>query len=98
MKPQKILFILSLIGILLLIFLAQTTKQTQTGIISSVQYSSNKITLHLENNSLELILFDTSYLNLKKGDIIEFQGKRDVYKGREQIIVDRISILHHNNS
>ncbi len=90
---KKILFILSLIGILLLIFLTQT-KQTQAGIIKSVQISNNRITLHLENNSIELILFDTSYLHLKKGDIIEFQGKRDMYKGKEQIIVDKIILIN----
>ena len=98
MKFQKILFILSLVGILFLIFLTQATQQIQIVTIKSIQSSNSKTTIHLEDNPLELILFDTSYLNLKKGDTIEFQGNQDIYKGKEQIIVDRISIPHHNNS
>ena len=90
MQPQKILFTLSLLGILFLIFLSQTTAQIQTGTIKSIQTSSNKITIQLENNSRELIIFDTSFINLKKGDTIEFQGKQSVYENKKQIIVNKI--------
>ena len=89
---KKTIFILSLLGILFLIFLTQTTRQTQTGTIKSIQTSDNKITIQLENNSIELIIFDASFLNLKKGDIIRFQGNQNTYKGTEQIIVDKISL------
>jgi len=95
---KKILFILSITGILFLIFLSQTTAQMQTGAIKSIQNSNNKITIYLENNSIELIIFDESFLNLKKGDTIKFQGRQDSYKGKEQIIVGKIFLLHHNNS
>ena len=98
MRFQKILFILSLVGILFLIFLTQTTQQIQTGTIKSIQSSNSKTTIHLKDHPVELIIFKTPLANLKKGDTIEFQGKQDIYKGKEQIIVDRISILHHNNS
>ena len=95
---KKILFILSVMGILLLIFLAQTTSKTQIGTIKSIQNSNNKITIHLENNPIELIIFNTAFVSLKKGDIIEFRGKQDIYKGKKQIIVDKIFLLHYNNS
>ena len=91
MNFQKTIFILALIGTLLLIFLANTTKQTQTGTIESIQSSNEKIIITLENNPTELILFDTSYINLSKGDTIKFQGRRDTYKNKEQIIVDKLS-------
>ena len=91
---KKIIFIASIIGILFLIFLTQTTKQIQVGTIKSIQSSDNKITIYLENNSIELIIFDTSSINLKKGDTIKFQGKQDIYKGKEQIIVDKIFLLN----
>ena len=90
MHLQKILFTLSLLGILFLIFLSQTTEQIQTGTIKSIQTSSNKITIQLENNSYELIIFDTSFINLKKSDTIEFQGKQSVYENKKQIIVNKI--------
>lgn len=95
---KKIFFILSLVGILFLIFLTQATKQIQTGTIKSIQTSNNKITINLENNSTELIIFNTPFINLKKGNAIEFQGKRNIYKNKEQIIIDKMFILHHNKS
>lgn len=95
---KKILFVLSLIGILSLIFLTQITKQTQTGTIKSIQTSNNKITIQLENNPIELIIFNIPFINFKKGDTIKFQGRQDVYKDKKQIIIDKIFLLHHNNS
>jgi hypothetical protein len=77
MKLQKITFLIPITGILLLIFLAQAIPKTQTGTIKSIRSSSNKITIQLENNTAELILFDTQYVNLSKGDTIEFQGRQD---------------------
>ena len=90
MKAQKITFILSLLGILLLIFLTQTTKQTQIATIKSIQSSNNRITIQIENNSVELIIFDAPFTNLKKGDIIEFQGHQNIYKNKTQIIIDKL--------
>ena len=90
MRLHKITFILSLLGILLLILLTQTTKQTQIATIESIQSSSNKIIIQIENNSAELIIFDTPFTNLKKGDIIEFQGRKDIYKNKTQIIIDKL--------
>jgi DNA/RNA endonuclease YhcR with UshA esterase domain len=91
MRLAKITFILSLLGILLLIFLTQTTKQTQIATIESIKSSNNKIIIQIENNSAELIIFNTPFTNLKKGDIIEFQGRQDIYKNRTQIIVDELT-------
>lgn len=90
MKSQKIIFISTLFGVFLLIILSQTTTQTQAGTIKSIQYSNNKITIYLENESIELVLFGMDSIDLKKGNIIEFQGKRDIYRGNEQIIIDKI--------
>ncbi|MFH1238345.1 MAG: hypothetical protein ABIH79_00360 [archaeon] len=90
MKFQKIIFIFSLIGILLIILLAQNTKQTQTGKINSIKYSEDIITIELENFEEKLIIFDTNLINLKNSDRIEFQGRREIYKNEEQIIIDKI--------
>ena len=90
MKLQKITFILSLLGILLLIFLTQTSKQTQIATIESISSSNNKITIQIENNSAELIIFDAPFTNLKKGDTIEFQGRQGIYRNKTQIIIDRL--------
>jgi len=90
MKLEKIFFILSLFGILLLIFLSQTTPPTYEGKIESIQSSNNKIIIELENSSTELIIFDTSFIDLKKGNIVKFQGRQDIYKNQSQIIINKI--------
>lgn len=98
MKYQKIIFISALLGVFLLIVLSQTLNKTQTGAIKSIQYSNNKITIYLENESTKLVIFisqnhllgSTDFINLKKGDTIEFQGKDDIYRGKTQIIIDKI--------
>jgi len=95
MKLQKITFILSLLGILLLIFLTGASKQNQIATIASIQSSNNKIIIQIENNSAELIIFDTPLITLKKGDTIEFQGRQDTYKNKTQIIIDKLHLIEH---
>jgi len=90
MKLTELTLILTLIGILTLTFLAGS-KPTQTGIIESIQLSKFRTTIQLEGHETELIIFDNSNLNLKKGDQIKFQGKPDIYKTQKQIIISKIS-------
>jgi DNA/RNA endonuclease YhcR with UshA esterase domain len=92
MKTHKITFFFALLGILALIILSQN-KPIQTGTISSIQISTNKITINIENTETELILFDPIQTTLKKGDKIQFQGKPDIYKGEKQIIIDKIFVM-----
>jgi DNA/RNA endonuclease YhcR with UshA esterase domain len=89
MKLYKITLIISLIGILILIILSQS-KPTQTATIESIKTSSNKIIIQIENSETELIIFDKPKLNLKKGNIIKFQGRADTYKNKSQIIIDKL--------
>ena len=91
---QKLLLTLTLLGILTLSILA-ISKPTQEGIVKSIQTSQNKITIHLEKFTPELILFQTSYTTLQKGDKIKFSGRPDTYKNKEQIIVDKITKLNY---
>ena len=91
MKAEKIFFILSLLSILLLIFLTQTTKE-HAEIINSIEYSSSKITIITESNQT-LILFDTTLLNLKPKDKISFNGRPETYKEENQIIIHKIQKL-----
>lgn len=90
MKYPKLIFLLSILLILLIIFLAQNTKQIQIGKITSIEYSENKITIELKNFKERLIIFNTNTINLKNGDTISFQGKSELYKNEKQIIVDKI--------
>ena len=91
MKFQKTIFLISLLSTLSLIFLTQTTKQIQSGTIESIQFSDDKITIQLKNQTTELTLFEATNINISKGDKIKFQGKLDTYKNKQQIIVYKIS-------
>ena len=88
MKPVKLTLFLSLLGIPLLIFLAQT-KPIQTATVESIQVSSSKTIIKLQNHATELIIFDTPNLNIKPDDKIKFQGKLGIYKGQNQIIINK---------
>lgn len=90
MKLQKLTLILSILGILLLIFLSQA-KPIQTATVESIHSTSSKTIIQLQNHTTELIIFDTPNLNLTKGDKIKFQGKEDTYKNQKQIIINKIS-------
>lgn len=88
-KYKKILFTLSLLGILTLIFIGNYTKELYTGTVNSIKSSTTKTTIYLKEFSTPLIVFDSN-INLQKGDKIKFSGKEDIYKGEKQIIVDKI--------
>jgi DNA/RNA endonuclease YhcR with UshA esterase domain len=91
MKLKKVFFILSIIGVLIVIFLSQVLVSTYVGKIESIKSSNGNVMIMIENSSVELVLFDAEFIDFKEGGIIEFQGRADVYMGKEQIIVDRIS-------
>ena len=68
-------------------------REFQTGSISNIKTSNSKITITLYENQTQLIIFDSN-INLQKGDTISFQGKSNIYKGKPQIIVDKIKYLN----
>tara|TARA_Y100000310_G_C20656328_1_gene802169 strand:- start:319 stop:603 length:285 start_codon:yes stop_codon:yes gene_type:complete len=94
MKKQKLFFILSILGILILLFLTTTTKPIIQGKVESINYGNNKITLQLENHNQEIILFSNQILNLQQGQDISIQGREEIYKNKTQIIADKIIKLN----
>ena len=92
----KVVFVLSLLGIFILIILTHTTQELRVGIIKSVQPTEKITTIQLENETRKLILFDTPFFNLKTGTLIKFQGKESIYKNQKQIIVDKLFIQKAN--
>ena len=47
---------------------------------------------------MELIIFDNISLELSKGDVILFTGKKEIYKNKSQIIIDKIHCLSCNTT
>ena len=88
MNSKKIFFILSILGILILMFIGNI-KNYQTGTIENIKNSNSKTTILLKESKVELIIFNSN-INLQKGDIIKFQGKSNIYKNKKQIIIDII--------
>ena len=94
MNKQKIFFILSLLGILTLLFLTQINKPITQGKIKQIYYSENKITIQLENQETPIILFTDQPLQLKQNQEVLIYGKQETYKGKQQIIADKIKCLN----
>jgi len=90
MNKQKIFFILSLLGILTLLFLTQIQKPISQGKIKQIKYSENKITIQLENQEIPIILFAEKPTKLKQNQQVLIYGKKETYKQQEQIIADKI--------
>ncbi len=88
MNSKKIFFILSILGILILMFIGNI-KNYQTGTIENIKNSNSKTTILLKESKVELIIFDSN-INLQKGDIIKFQGKSNIYKNKKKIIINII--------
>ncbi len=78
----------------MIIFIAQTTKLTQTATIKSIRTSSNRILIQLRNRPTKLVIFNPTLLNLRKGNTIKFQGKQEIYKNKKQIVVDKIFLIN----
>jgi len=90
MKTPKIFLLISIIGIFALLSLAQLSQKEKSGIITELKYSTNKITITLENYTENLIIFDNKILDLNKGEKINFIANPDTYNGQKQLIVNQI--------
>ena len=89
-SKQKLFFILTIMGILILLILTTTPKPIIEGKIKSIQHGNNKITIYLENNNQEIIIFTNKILNLQPKQNIKIYGKQEIYKNKTQIIADKI--------
>ena len=88
---KNILLLLILLQIILLLFLSQSLSSTfQEGVLKEIRYSTNRISITLENNPIELIIFPNEILNIKKGDKIKFSGRKEIYQNKTQIIAYKI--------
>jgi len=89
MKASKIIFLISLIGILTLLILSSNKKE-EIGKIKEIEYSNNKITITIENKKESIVIFTDKIFDLKKRDTIIYSGKKEIYNGNPQIIADRV--------
>jgi len=76
MNKQKIFFILSIIGIILLLILSQNSFEKISGKIEKIIYQDGAIKIYIKNESKEILLFTKKIINLKENDKIIVVGKK----------------------
>ncbi len=95
MKPERIFIILTIIGIFLLLILSNFNKPILTGEISSIKITQNSINLKIENHSEDILIISKTRLPeiIKKGDIIEIYGNKQLQLNKTIIFTDKIIFL-----
>jgi DNA/RNA endonuclease YhcR with UshA esterase domain len=96
-NSSKKYLIASILGILILLFISQNFQEKGVGVIEKITYSNNKISITLENKNMQLIIFENKILPIKKGDIISYEGKKEIYRGKTQFIINKIHLLSKEN-
>lgn len=89
MKEEKILFIISLLSILLLLFVSINNKTTKTATIKKIKNFPSYKEIILSNNQT-ILLFYSGPINLKPGDKISYISKKDVYGRKTETIAEKI--------
>lgn len=90
MKVGKIIFILTLFGIIILLFLTNFNKPIASGKISSIAYKDNKTIITIENETAKIIVYNKTELDLRKKDYIFIFGKITEYENQNFIFVEKI--------
>ncbi len=94
MTLKKILFISTILLLLINLIILNTNQVKQAGIINTIKYSNNKITITLTNNSNNYIIFTNELINIKKEDKVKIIGQQSTYKNQPQIIVHKLIKIH----
>ena len=90
MKAHKLFFLLSLFGVLLIMFVGETFGETFEGEILEIKSFGSGISIIVEGVPERVILFSKEIISLNIGDYIYFNGKRDFYQGENQIILRKV--------
>jgi hypothetical protein len=89
---QRVLLLLSILSIFILCVLANFKEIEYQGKIKKINFSDTKTTIILENQTVSFLIFKKINFDPECSELI-MTGKKDSYKGEEQIIVDKIKCL-----
>ncbi|MCH7850645.1 MAG: hypothetical protein IH845_03315 [Nanoarchaeota archaeon] len=90
MKTDKLFFILSIFGVLLIIFIGAYRSVVYEGEISKINSFNGGMTLNVTDVFESVVIFSDELIDLKVGDKIRFTGRKNWNQGSEQIIVLKI--------
>lgn len=94
MNHERLILLLALIGVLSVCLLTFHPTTKGNGTIKSLEESSGRIRITLEESLTPLIIFSEESLPVQKGDYISFEGTPEKYQGQEQIVIRKISKEH----
>lgn len=88
---KKLSLIISILGILIIIFLANN-QTLEYAVIEEISTNEDFTKIKIQEQNQTLIIFEDIH-NIKPGDEIKFYGKKEAYKGQEQIIIQKIILI-----
>lgn len=96
MKLERIFFLLSITGILILLILTNFNKPIITGEIISIKQTQNSITLEIKNYSEEILIINKTQLPEKigKGNLVEIYGNKQLQLNKTIIFTNKVICLN----
>ena len=76
MRIERILLLLTLLGIILLFILTNFQKPTAEGTISKITSTDSSTTILLKNNSMKFIVLNKSEFEISKNGFVKIYGTK----------------------
>lgn len=78
MKIERILLLLTLLGIIFLFILTNFQKPTIEGTISKITSTDSSTTVALKDNPIKLIILNKTKIDISKNDFVKIYGTKQV--------------------
>ena len=90
MKIEESIFVLSILGIGGIIFLGEFSGENFSGEVLEIESFSWGIVLNISGMEEEIVVFSDELIELSVGDEVFFNGRREYYQGKDQIIAEKM--------
>jgi hypothetical protein len=98
MKTERLLILLTIIGIFIIIFLSNFTQPIISGEIEKIKVTKNSIQLKIINYSENIILINKTKIDFfKVGNKIEVYGNKEISINKTIIFVNKLVCNNCNN-
>jgi hypothetical protein len=78
MKIERILLLLTLLGIILLFILTNFQKPTAEGTIFKITSTDSSTTINLKDNTIKFIVLNKTQIQISKNDFVKIYGTKQV--------------------
>ena len=90
MANSEKLLLLSVFGILLLIFIGDFFIESYSGEVLSIERFHGRIILEVSGINSSVVIFEEDLGGVSVGETLSFNGRKGTYLGQEQIIASKI--------